>query len=151
MATVQKPRQTNQSTDVGSGLLAIGSSGAWQIDIDEAHSSDRWWMQIAGPTLSLYLEIPSLDIVTKMTRLLALRSTKSKRPANGSAKQGGTLVLSTSAPARVSLVKDDEFDDRYFIVIGPTEGLTMHFTIAGQDLSDITEALRQVKEDLEDV
>ena len=124
MATVQKLRQPFQSTDVARGLLALGSSGAWQIDVDEADLSDRWWLQIEGPTLSLYFEIPSLDILTKAMRLFALRSSKSKRPANGSAKRKNTLRLSTASAGQVCLVKDDELDDRYFVVIGPTERLT---------------------------
>ena len=150
MATVNKSSTVIRRTDVARGALAIGSHGAWQIDIDEALSCEQWWMQIEGPSVCLYFEIPSTEIVGKMARFLAARTSKSKRSANGSAKKGGNLLLGVTEVARVSLVKDDEFDDRYFLVIGPTEALTIHWTIAGKDVAEIAVALRRAWEQLDD-
>jgi hypothetical protein len=148
MATAQKSKSTVKNKNVERGLLAIGSCGAWQIDIDEALSGEQLWAQIEGPTARLYFEIPSVDVLGKMVRYLAPRSSKSGRLANGSAKKLSPLALGGTAAMPVSLVKDDEFDDRFWFVIGPSDSLAMHLVIAGSDVTEIAEALQQVEEDL---
>jgi hypothetical protein len=50
----------------------------------------------------------------------------------------------------VSFLKDDEYDDRFFVLIGPTDGLTARFVLDGTEVSEIAEALRQIKEDIDD-
>jgi hypothetical protein len=46
------------------GLLAIGSSGPWEVSVDETISgTERWFAQIEGPSISIYFEIPSPSIV----------------------------------------------------------------------------------------
>ncbi len=151
MATIQKLRTPSKTQEGTFGLLAVGSSGAWQIDIDEALSgAARWWMQIEGPSVSIRFEISSLGVVGTIARFLARHSPKKKRPSNGSLKQGGSLVLGGDNRIPVSLVKDDEYDGRFFLVVGPTDGLTARFVLAGTEVLEIAEALRQVKEDFDD-
>lgn len=131
MTTIQKPHVPRQTQAGTFGLLANGSSGAWEIALDEALSgAERWRAQIEGPSVSLQFEVPSLDIVGKIARLLATRSAKTKRPSNGS-KRGGSVVLGGNNLVPMSLVKDDEYDDRFFFVVGPPDGLTVRLVIAG--------------------
>jgi hypothetical protein len=129
--------------------MANGSSGAWEIAIDEALSGGRWRAQIEGPSVSLHFEISSPNVVGKIVRFLAKHSVKSKRSSNGALKRGDSLVVGGTNLVPVTLVKDDEFDDRFFFVLGPTDSLTAHFVLAGTDVSEIAQALRQVKEDLD--
>ena len=151
MATIQKPRMPPQARQATVGLLANGSSGAWEIAIDEALSgAERWWAQIEGPSVSLRFEISSVEIIDEIARFLAAHPASSKQRSNGSPKQGGSLVLGGSNLIPICLAKDDEYDDRFFFLIGPTDGLTVRFVVAGAEVSAIAEALRQVKEDLED-
>jgi hypothetical protein len=48
----------------------------------------------------------------------------------------------------VTLVRDDEYADRYFLAIGPDTALA-RLSLAGTDLKDFTEALRQAVHDIE--
>src|SRR2546430_155443 len=110
MAMLQNRRAKSQCRKDTFGLLASGSSGAWEIDIDEALSGpERWRAQIEGPSLTLDFEIPSLDVVDKMVRLLATPSAKSKRTSNGAPGPSGTLVLGGNDHTPVRLLKDDEY------------------------------------------
>ena len=130
------------------GLMAIGSSGSWEIAIDQTVSGpDRWFAQVEGPSVYLYFEIPSLEVVDQAIELLGFRRETGKNAAH--AARNGTLALGTSGSTQVKLVRDDEFPDRYFLVIEPKDGLCIRFTLANDDLTHVIDALRQVKEDLE--
>jgi hypothetical protein len=118
------------------GLLACGSSGPWQIDIDESSSGENWWMQIEGPSVYFYFELPSLDIVGKIAEFLE-------------SKSGNTLVIGKSTTTPISLVKDDEYDDRFFLVIDSCDSMRVRFVIAGNDIVNYFESLKQVLEDLD--
>ncbi len=49
MATIQKPKTTPQTRESSFGLLANGTSGAWQVAVDEALSgSERWRAKLKG-------------------------------------------------------------------------------------------------------
>lgn len=150
MATIPTAR-TKPQTKSATGLLASGSCGRWEIDIDEALSGpDRWWMQIEGPSASLSFEVSSLDVIGKMARLLAPRSAATRRRTNGSAKRAAEFELRGTGSLPVKLLKDDEFDDRFFFVVSQRDNLTVRLVLAGTDASDIVEALRQIKEELRD-
>lgn len=151
MATTKNTRPTHQGKNESFGLLAIGSSEPWEIAIDEALSGpDRWYAQIEGPTVTFYFEIPSLEIVSKMARFLEPRLTATKKASNGSAKPTDSLVLGKDKKTTISLVKDNEYDNRFFLVVGSMGNPIVRFVIAGADVMKIREALRQVEEDLHD-
>jgi hypothetical protein len=61
MMAGSKPIQASSETaGENLGLLANGSSGSWEVSIDESVSgTERWFAQIEGPSLWLYFEIPS--------------------------------------------------------------------------------------------
>ena len=151
MATTRNNRSTNQSTKQSFGLLANGSSGTWDVAVDESTSGpNRWFAQIEGSSISFYFEIPSVDIVGKMLRFIEPRSAASKAPANGRAEKSCSLVIGKDKKSPVTLVRDDEYDDRFFLVVGPMDSPTVRFTIAGADAVRIADALRQITEDLDD-
>jgi hypothetical protein len=133
------------------GLLANGSSGEWEVSIDETTSGvERWYAQIEGPAISFYFEIPSVDIVGEMLRFLACDPAAAKRSPNGSDQRNGSLVIGKDKKTPITLFKDDEYSDRFFVVVGQTDRPLVRFVIAGMDAVKIAEALRQVQEDLED-
>jgi hypothetical protein len=151
MSTPQKTRMTHQGEKVSFGLLACGSSGAWRIDIDEATSgADCWRAQIEGPSVYFDFELLSLDIVRKMAKFLKLHSMATKQTSNGSLKRGKVLLIGKDKKTPISLVKDDEYDDRFFLVVGSTDDVLIRFIIAGEDVKKISDALRQVQEDLDE-
>jgi len=151
MATTKNTGASHQNNHGSYGLLANGSSGPWEIAIDETTSGpDRWFAQIEGSAVSFCFEIPSLEIVGKMLQFLESRSTTKKQPSNGSIGRNGLLVIGKDKKIPVALVKDDEYEDRFFLVVGPMDSPLVRFVLAGKDVVNIADALRQVKEDLDD-
>jgi hypothetical protein len=129
------------------GLLANGSSGSWEVAIDETISGkDRWFAQLEGRTIYVYFEIPTPSIVGEVIRYLENGNTRGN---SRSVNRGGGLLIGGDKRTPVTLMRDDEFADRVFLVIGPASAPVVRYTISGTDINKIIEALRQVKEDLE--
>jgi hypothetical protein len=130
------------------GLMAIGSCGSWEVAIDQsAAGRDRWFAQIDGPSVYLYFEIQSPNIIHQATTFF----TQGTPGRNGPhAARGKMLTLGTSKSAPVNLIRDDEFTDRYFLVVEPKSGPLVRLTVAGDDLAHLIGALRQAIEDLGD-
>ncbi|HWG42319.1 MAG TPA: hypothetical protein VN688_05985 [Gemmataceae bacterium] len=151
MTTSRNARPSQGRGNENFGLLANGSSGEWDVAIDEATSGvERWYAQIEGPTVYFYFEIPSLDIVGELLRFLERGLVAAKRSLNGSDERNGSLMIGKVKKTPITLFKDDEYLDRFFLVVGPTDSPMVRFVLAGKDAAEITEALRQVEEDLEE-
>jgi len=88
------------------GLLANGSSGEWEVAIDESTSgTERWYAQIEGPSVVFYFEIPSVDMVGKFLRFLTPRSEVTKRsPDDDSEERNGSLVIGKDKKTPIILV-----------------------------------------------
>jgi hypothetical protein len=139
------PRNTDttQKKNGDFGLLAFGSCGPWEIAIDEHISdADRWCAQVEGPSVTFYFEIPSLEIVRQMRQLLDRSAVSSERD--------GSLLIGKEPGTPVTLVRDNEYGDRFFLLVGPTANPIVSFAIAGADVVNIVEALRQVSDDIDD-
>jgi hypothetical protein len=131
------------------GLMANGSCGAWEVAVDETTAGpNRWFVEIEGPTAYCSFEISSPEIVCKTLEFLGGRGLSKGLPI-GIANSNGSLVIGKHPKTPVILIKDDEYPDRYFLMVGPDNALA-RVSIAGNDLKDLTEALRQAVEDIED-
>src|SRR5438552_785677 len=122
MAISKNERPTRDPGSGSLGLLANGSSGPWEVAIDETTTgADRWFAQIEGPLVSFYFEIPSVDIVSQMLQFLEspLRAT-TPAPVTWS-EANGSLTLSKDKKTPVILVRDDEYRDRFFLLVGPRD------------------------------
>jgi hypothetical protein len=149
MPTQRKPQAHGEGDNGGLGLMANGSSGGWEVAVDETTSGpDRWFVQIEGPTTYCYFEIPSPGMVCKALEFLGGHGDPENLHA-GPSDKNRSLVIGKHPKTPVILVRDDEYADRYFLVIGPKAALVW-LSIAGKDLKDLTEALRQAVEDIED-
>jgi hypothetical protein len=127
------------------GLLANGSARSWEVSIDETiMGPNRWFAQIEGPLAYLYCEIPSLEIIGKTVQFLTAPQTAAWSQTTG------TLTIGAQGRTSISLVRDDEHPDRFFLVVGSKASPTLRLAIAGTDLAAIVEALRQVEADLKD-
>jgi hypothetical protein len=130
------------------GLLANGSSGAWDVSIDETISGDeRWFAQIEGTSICLYFELPSLDMIPKVIRFLTPPAERAAAHA-GSSSVNGELLISKRTELPVRLVRDDEFEDRIFVVVGPVDRPLIRCSLTSSESRDILEALRQAETDL---
>ena len=146
-------RNTTKRSDHSNrlGLTAVGRGGAWEVAIDEATSGEsKWFAQIEGPSVYLDFEVDSPRIIDKIIQFLM----ELKRATNGThgltSPKNEELLLSKSRGESVTLVRDDEFPDRYFLVAEARRKLTVRVTIGGEDLELLESALRQAKEDLDD-
>lgn len=68
----------------------------------------------------------------------------------GAVEQNGSLVLGKDHEIPITLIRDDEYDDRFYLVVGSTSNPIVRFVIAGTDVVNLVGALRQVKADLDD-
>ena len=150
MPTQRKQRGQPENNNAALGLIGNGSSGRWEIAVDETTKGpERWFVQLEGPSIYFSFEIPSLEMIA--TALKFLEGRTSSQGAHGrNSSENGSLVLGNHRETPLVLVRDDEYKDRYFLVIGEKADVVVRFTIAGEDLRNITEALRQATEDLEE-
>lgn len=151
MATSKTTRATQDRGSAQVGLLANGSSGSWEVAIDEAIAGpDHWYAQLEGPSASFYFEIPALDMVDKLLRFLEPAPVTAETSSVESDEGHGTLVIGHNNKSPITLVRDNEYRDRFFLVVGFMENPMVRFVLLGQDAEQIAAALRQVGEDLED-
>lgn len=142
-----RTRSVRQATKWG--LAAIGTSGPWQVDIDQSLSGrSRWEVEIEGPTVYVRFEIPAIEIIERAVRFLSEVPQKNRRNAlNG--ENSSSLVLSKARSPRICLIRDDEFADRYFLLAHTENGPTIRFTLTGGVLTHLIAALRQALEDID--
>jgi hypothetical protein len=48
----------------------------------------------------------------------------------------------------VRLLRDDEFDDRFFLVVGTPDATIVRYSLTGADVKCVAAALEQAREDL---
>ena len=128
------------------GLVAAARIGSWSVEIDQTVSGDeRWFAQIEGPVAYLYLELPTPAAIEEPSRLFAERL--AHQDASG-ALQGLSVELGLFARRPVSILFDDEFADRCFLLISDESGSTVRVSIAAQDFADVANAIQQVHKEL---
>src|SRR5438105_4692961 len=130
------------------GLTAIGSADGWEFAIDERTSgAQRWFAQIEGPSVYLYFEVQSPRVISQMLDFLTRRPTTGKGSQDLPAHSNGKVVIGKSKENPVTLLRDDEFPDRYFLVWETETKSVIRITIGGADSKALVSALRQAKED----
>jgi len=149
MSTQRTSGAYRESDDDSLGLMANGSSGQWEVSVDETTSGpDRWFLQIEGPTCYFSIEIPTPAMVQKVFEFLGEHNA-SGNLVSSVTETPTSLTIGNSKGSPVILTKDDEYTDRYFLLFGQKDAHA-RFTIADQDLKAITEALRQAIDDIDD-
>ncbi len=148
MVAAQKLRAARKTKTVPFGLLSNGSSGPWEVAIDEATvGAARWWMQVEGPAVSLYFEISTPKIVHAIIDLLDPNSRLAEIGANGSHRN--TLKIGKDKKTPVSIINDDEYDDRTYVIIGPSDSPIVRVNLCGDEKKHFVEALRQAAEEID--
>ena len=119
------------------GLMACGRSGETSIDIDESISGPEIYeLEISISRWSLRFRIDDPSIVNDF---LAFFENKKDR----------ILQLGQFNDNEVQILRDDEFSDRFFIVIDGSTG-RLDYTIAGRwEIDELIIALQQIIEDLQ--
>lgn len=128
------PRQ--KVSRAGHGLMAIGSSDAWEVTIDESLDRDREWeAEIEGPNLYVGFSLGDLQVLKDARDYL-----RSGRTPPGSSPRDG-LTLGTFGASKVLLIRDDEDFDRCFLVIGASGRSTVRLSLLGEDMKGLSQAL----------
>ncbi len=139
---------SSEAPDENLGLLANGASGPWEFSVDETISgTERWFAQIEGPSVYISFEIPSPSIVGEALRFLS-SSRAEERDRNAPAREIAELLVSKVPGMPISLMRDDEYEDRRFIMVGHRDSPLVRFTLAGDDLENLVEAMRQANQDI---
>jgi len=132
------------------GLVANGSAGPWDVSVDETtEGASRWFLQLDGPAVSLFFEIDSPSIIDRVVHFLEQPSVP--RAGTSDSTTGEEQVsVGHFGPYAVLLVRDNEYADRYFFIIGPSANTTIRIGLVGEDIGLVMKAFRQVREDLQD-
>jgi hypothetical protein len=133
------------------GLLANGSSGRWDISVDESlNGREREWsLEIDGPQAYLVFRLRDLNVVRKALCYLELGLALHQTGAWCKREdQESPPILGRFGPASVSLLWDKEEFPRCFIVIGAEARSTLRLTLDREDIPMFVEALRQVADGL---
>lgn len=129
------------------GLLANGSSGRWDIAVDESRDGREWSMELIGPNIYLVFALRDLTVVSEAVSYLR-DGTGPNRPS-GSAEEDG-LLLSRFGAVSVSLIWDNEDFLRCLIVVKTSDQSTLlHLGLEAADIQMFGDALSQVAEDLQ--
>ncbi len=139
-----------EKQEPGIGLLANGSSGRWDVAIDERLDQSREWSaEIEGPGVYLVFQLQDLKVIASAASFLRWRPSGAVDPSGGRASRDeGPLVLGRFEQAPVALIWDDEYDDRCFLVVGPRTTSLLRLTLQSEDILRLAEALSQAADDL---
>jgi hypothetical protein len=133
----------------GTGLLASGSSGRWDVAVDETLDRDEWSLEIEGPNAYLVFQLQDLAILSVARRFLQSRP-PTDPVGNAPATHGGEveLTLGKFGSASVSLAWDNEDFPRCFLIVGPKARSTLRLSLGAEDIQALGEAFGQVVNDL---
>ena len=117
------------------------SAGDISIDVNEAISGpDRWELLIDLPRFYLRFAIPAPSTVAHLRGFLACHLNQATT---------GDLALGTFGDSSVSIIKDDEFGDRFFLSAAARDGVVRHVS-TDDDVRDFITALTQAMLDIDD-
>src|SRR5262245_65663041 len=90
------------------GLVANGSSGRWDVEVDEAPGGGEWVLEIDGPQAYLVFQLQNLSVIPEALRFLRSGLSQDSTENRPGGKTEGTLALGRFGPAAVSLAWDNE-------------------------------------------
>ena len=138
--------ETKQPTK-GWGLLAMGRSGNWQIDLDEALDGPELSIQIEDSRTHLAFRPDSLLVIPAMRQFLQSHLDAELAGESVGWSEASELRLGQFGTAPVSLRWDNEGGRRCFLVIAHA-GAALFITLQEEDIRSLCEALSQVIEEL---
>lgn len=115
------------------GLAASSQVASFSLDVDQAAEQDLWRATLQTPRLSIVILLEDQRALIAAADLL--------QSAAGSGQQS---KLGTWNHHPVSLIRDDEFLDRAFLLIGRPNTTPLRFTLQGADLDAIRKLLADV-------
>jgi len=147
MSAIRVSPKTERESD-SRGLTALGAAGGWQVDIDGSNSglTQNWFAQIEGPAVYVSFEVQSPSVIEDMIEFLTERTADEFGIQR---VRESEIVVGIDEGAPVTLLRDDEFSDRFFLLMQSKKNLAIRVTIADTDLDSLLIALRQAQNELE--
>ena len=122
------------------GCAAVGRRGCAAIDVDEALTGPvRWQMSVDLPGFHLRFAISGAVAVARLCEFLERR----RNPTTSDELEVGTIGRCV-----VSIIKDDEFVDRFYLSVADEAGVVQQ-TLGEDEVADLIGALRQATDDLD--
>lgn len=132
------------------GLLAYGAAPRWTVAIDEVLDKEsEWSLQIEGPSMYLACALTDPTVIGRIVHLFRgqLRADAASGENRGNAAND-EVAIGAFGPAVVSLVRDDEISERWFIIVGPQEGAAVRWTLGKEDAAMLLMAFEQALHEL---
>lgn len=124
------------------GLVAIGSSGSWDIEVDDTlEGKRRWFLQFDGPLLFLYCQIAHPRKVSELHDFL--------QACIAGADCEREFDLSSQSGDRVVFLWDGETNDRCFVLVTGKGDLTARYKLDLDSISQIVAALADLNGELQ--
>ena len=134
------------------GLAALGVCGQWSVQVDEAlRGPDAWFLQIESPLLHLYCRLAGLEALAEaVARLTGLCSGSGAESGVASSASGeyNAVRIGTFEGTPVELLKDDESDERWEIILAGPPGAHLRVVLHRRDMAELLGALRDALADL---
>src|SRR5205823_4692737 len=104
------------------GLLANGSAGCWNIEVDETLDGKQWLLEIEGPQTYLAFQLRDLQVLARALKFLTADARSKQSNGQDAEAEDNALELGRFGSATVSLLRDNEDFPRCFLVIRPEAG-----------------------------
>jgi hypothetical protein len=130
-------------------LVANGSAGAWDVAVDETITgAEKWFLQIEGPTIYLYLQIEGPQIVEHLLNLLEASGTAPENPRTSeNGERASELRVGVFESLPVSLLWDQERNDGWTLLLAGASGSCLRISLSLSDGQHLADALEQVRDD----
>jgi hypothetical protein len=140
------PRHTVPKS--GLGLMAIGSSDAWEVTINESLGrDDEWEAEIEGPKFYMTFSLKRLRILREAVDYLQDRILGEGRSRLKATNQDG-LTLGKFGASKITLIWDDEDFDRCFFLVRGSGHSAIRLTLLGEEIRKLSQAFQKVVEQL---
>lgn len=117
------------------GCAAFGRSGEVFVHVNVTTARPaRWELDIALPSFQLRFAIESSVAVIELHDFLTVGD-------------ADNLTIGLIAATPLTIIRDREFDDRFFLVLSTSDG-AIHYSVAGEILTDLIAALADAVSDL---
>jgi hypothetical protein len=124
------------------GLLAIGSSGRWEVAVDESSDAEEWSMEIEGPGIYLVFQLQDPTIIPMAMRFL--QTGLAENWGKSQERNERELHLGRFGSASVSFHWDNEDVPRCFLIVGPKARSTLRLSLGVEDVTMLCEALDEI-------
>ena len=126
----------NATSEESCSVVAVGTSGEWVISVLQGRAKpDLLFLEIESPFVYLYFPITSNTGIDRLIDFLGEASAEE-------------LWLGKPENTELLLVRDDEFDDRFFFKMTTASAVTLHLTVVDPHLTHLRESLQKASREL---